>query len=254
MGTARLELPRWVLPEAWGDARWLRLPHVARCLYLYVVLAPENAAAGVYLWDRDSAMVRMGWTPDELKLAERRLVVTGRVRFYKAADGRSWVWQVTRWALVSKMKKASAAACGVCESELAQAPPKLVADFRQRYPGSEPAPVKKAPARRMPAAERPEWAEQWGAATTALELFNGPDTADRGPDAMRSWSVAYPALDVSTSLREAHAWLVSNGGETKRSNMLRFLHNWMRRAAKDGTEKGRSKSERWGKLKAEFER
>lgn len=249
----RLDLMRYVLPTVWTDARWLRLPHVARCLYLYVVLAPENGASGVFRWDHDAALVRMGWNPGELALAERCLVPTGRVRFYR--DGKAaWVWQVTRWALVAKAKNGSTAARAACEAELADAPAALLADWRARYPATEPEPVRKATPRRMAATERGEWESRWTAAVAGLELFETPTCADRGPDALKSWATAYPALDVAALVREAHAWLVANGGETKRPNTLRFLHSWMRRTASDAARGGTRTSKRWEELKAKYGR
>lgn len=42
----------------------------------------------------------------------------------------------------------------------------------------------------------------------------------------RSWKSAYPAVDICSQIKEAHAWEVSNKAKRK-TNRARFLNNWL---------------------------
>jgi hypothetical protein len=44
-----------------------------------------------------------------------------------------------------------------------------------------------------------------------------------------SWELAYPAIDIKKEMAWAHAWLIAHP-ERHRSNMTRFLSNWMKGA------------------------
>lgn len=53
---------------------------------------------------------------------------------------------------------------------------------------------------------------------------------------VESWRAAHAAVNVDAELQSAHEWLLANKGKKKgaRTDMVRFLHNWMRRADKGG--------------------
>ena len=58
------------------------------------------------------------------------------------------------------------------------------------------------------------------------------------PDLMRSqWEAAYPAVDLTTELSKAGAWLLANP-KNQKSNYARFLTNWLSRAQDRAPAKG----------------
>ena len=52
------------------------------------------------------------------------------------------------------------------------------------------------------------------------------------------WAEAYPAVDVSLSLRQMREWLESNPTK-KRKNVRRFITNWLKREQERGGNRGR---------------
>lgn len=248
----------------WAHATWAGLSGGARALYLYATLAPENGWTGLFQLDAELVRDRMGWrrTTDVAnalgELARWRIVTAS-----PWAGGKSWVWVRSRWQQTGGLERwaRSLEVRAAVARELDAVP----AELRERWTAANmtatleapPAVARSTLPRRLSEGERTKWGTAWAEAVAELDAFHGGRLAERGPLALKAWTLAYPALDVARQLTAAHAWLVSqDGGRGPRVNVLRFLHNWMRRAASDAEkakQPGGGADTRWAKLRACYE-
>lgn len=60
-------------------------------------------------------------------------------------------------------------------------------------------------------------------------IFDGHLITGYTTDAMEALSKAYPAIDITTEIMKASAWLVANPKNVKK-NVARFVNNWLARA------------------------
>ena len=233
--------------RAWDDPRWLGLPGPAKQLAMYLALSPGAGVTGIQPWERDLVGWRAGLVAaDAMKAAETALTRSQAAWWTTdKATGQTWVWHRARYETIKQVKRGETPTLrAAAEAELAKAPEALRRLFADRYgfgdgrqaqnPEAPDATAKTKP-RRMTPQEEQRWAEKWIKAATDLHELATERLRQRGPAAMAAWTAGYPGLDVARCLREANAWLAAN--PDRRRDLLRFLHNWMRRTAQDDAKK-----------------